>query len=278
MAWSGGSFTRTNGTYSGASVWQSDASAAIDIEADRHDTHDKDLADGINNCLTKDATNSPTAHAQWVNTNYYGAAAGSSGNYTLALSPAATAYYSGMKVAFKANHACGAGATLNVNSLGAKTLKTLNGLAIPASGIINGQLCEAVYDGTDFLLLSSLNSTSVTWTNAATGSGSMSWSTTGTASSEYFVTSWPQVYVHLAIAGTTSGTASNYIRLDVPVGLASTEAGGSLIATVNDSTKVVGMCDIDQSSGKIDIYKGDRSNFSLTTGVNLVVKGFLKAA
>lgn len=53
MAWSGGTFTRTNGAYSGAAVWQSDASASIKIRADRHDTHDLDLANGINFCLHK---------------------------------------------------------------------------------------------------------------------------------------------------------------------------------------------------------------------------------
>ena len=53
MAWSAGAFTRTNMTYSGATVWQSDAAAAIKIVASRHDLHDKDLADGINACLHK---------------------------------------------------------------------------------------------------------------------------------------------------------------------------------------------------------------------------------
>lgn len=65
MAWSGGIYTRTNGTYSGALVWSSDAAAAVKIRADRHDTHDEDLADGINNCLTKDGQNSPTANISW---------------------------------------------------------------------------------------------------------------------------------------------------------------------------------------------------------------------
>ena len=65
MAWSGGNYTRTNGTYSGALVWASDAAAAIKIRADRHDIHDEDLADGINNFLTKDGQNSPTANISW---------------------------------------------------------------------------------------------------------------------------------------------------------------------------------------------------------------------
>lgn len=65
MPWSGSSFARTNGTYIGAAVWQSDASASVKIRADRHDIHDKDLADGINACLNKNGLNSPTANINW---------------------------------------------------------------------------------------------------------------------------------------------------------------------------------------------------------------------
>ena len=53
MAWTGGTFTRTNGVYTGSSVWSNDLQASIKIVASRHDTHDKDLADGINDCLHK---------------------------------------------------------------------------------------------------------------------------------------------------------------------------------------------------------------------------------
>jgi hypothetical protein len=61
MAWNGsGAFARTNGTYNGTTVWQQDEAAAVDIEADRHDTHDQDLAAGINACLAKNGENSMT--------------------------------------------------------------------------------------------------------------------------------------------------------------------------------------------------------------------------
>lgn len=61
MAWNGsGAFTRGNGVYTGASVWQQDAAAEVDIEADRHDTHDQDLAAGINACLAKNGENAMT--------------------------------------------------------------------------------------------------------------------------------------------------------------------------------------------------------------------------
>lgn len=65
MPWSGGTYSRSNGTYSGSTVWQSDAAAAVKIRADRHDTHDQDLATGINNCLAKDGQNSPSANIGW---------------------------------------------------------------------------------------------------------------------------------------------------------------------------------------------------------------------
>lgn len=61
MAWDGsGNFNRSNGTYTGATVWQQDEVAAVDIEADRHDTHDEDLADGIEACLAKNGENAMT--------------------------------------------------------------------------------------------------------------------------------------------------------------------------------------------------------------------------
>lgn len=62
MAWQGdGTFTRSNGTNSGDETWQDDAAAGTAIRADRHDTHDQDLADGIAACLTKNNETKPTA-------------------------------------------------------------------------------------------------------------------------------------------------------------------------------------------------------------------------
>lgn len=61
MGWSGGTFTRTNGTYSGSGVWASDETNAFDIESSRHDAHDQDLATGINACLNKNGQNAMTA-------------------------------------------------------------------------------------------------------------------------------------------------------------------------------------------------------------------------
>jgi hypothetical protein len=78
MSWSGGTFTRTNGVYSGATVWFSDYSANVKIVYDRHDYHDQDLAQGINACINKNGQNSPTANIDWGGFKITGLAAGAS--------------------------------------------------------------------------------------------------------------------------------------------------------------------------------------------------------
>lgn len=62
MAWNGsGTYTRTNGTNSGPTVWADDAGDGTKITASNHDTHDEDLATAINACLTKNNETKPTA-------------------------------------------------------------------------------------------------------------------------------------------------------------------------------------------------------------------------
>lgn len=59
MPWSGGVFTRVDGS----TGWQDDAAAGIPIQADLHDTAFNDLAtDGINQTLNKNGQNAPTAN------------------------------------------------------------------------------------------------------------------------------------------------------------------------------------------------------------------------
>lgn len=63
MSWSGtGAFTRSNGTHTGSSVWTDDKNAGTKITSSNHDTHDQDLADGINACLAKNGENAMTGN------------------------------------------------------------------------------------------------------------------------------------------------------------------------------------------------------------------------
>lgn len=75
---------------------------------------------------------------------------GAANAYVVALNPAATAYTAGMVVRFKAGNANTTAATINVNSLGVKTIKTPAGGDLAANDILAGQVVTLVYDGTYF--------------------------------------------------------------------------------------------------------------------------------
>lgn len=179
MPWGSGTFTRSNGTYTGSSVWASDAGASIDIEANRHDTHDQDLAAGINACLNKDGSNAATgnldiggyrltnvgaatavsdaARASQVqnSTLMWGGTAGGTANaLTLTLTPAIGAYAAGQVFRFIAASSNTGPCTLNVNGLGIKDIKKrASNVSVSPADITAGQQYEVMYDGTRFKLL-----------------------------------------------------------------------------------------------------------------------------
>ena len=179
MGWSGDTFTRTNGTHTGTSVWQQDRDAGTKIVADRHDTNDNDLATGINTCITKDGQNAftgsanlgsqritaladGTAHTDGVNAGqiqdggliFQATDSGSADAYAIALSPAITAYVAGQEFNFKAGATSTGASTLNVNGVGVKNIKKKNDQAIAAGDIEANAIIKVVYDGTSFQMLS----------------------------------------------------------------------------------------------------------------------------
>ena len=84
----------------------------------------------------------------------YAADAGASDTYVITLNPVPAAYATGMVVRFKANTKNTGAATLNVNSLGAKTIKKDQGADLADNDIAASQIVEVIYDGTNFQLLS----------------------------------------------------------------------------------------------------------------------------
>ena len=84
---------------------------------------------------------------------------GSANAYVVALSPVPAAYSVGMVVRFVASFANTAAATVNVNALGAKNIYKItptNIAALSGGEIQIGQFVEAVYDGTQFQVVSPL--------------------------------------------------------------------------------------------------------------------------
>lgn len=89
----------------------------------------------------------------------YGVTTGSANAYILALSPVPTAYKAGQTIRFTTNFANTGSATINVNSLGAKTLQ-LNGSALTSGQLANGATYQATYDGANFQISSPVSGSS----------------------------------------------------------------------------------------------------------------------
>jgi hypothetical protein len=171
MGWSGGTFTRVHD-------WTTDEGSAIDIEASRMDAEDDNFESGINACIHKGGTNTPTANLPMGGyrhtgvddaaalTDYASAAdvidqhlvyyadTGSANAYAITPSPAITAYAAGQKFAFKAGNDNTGASTLDVNSLGTKSIVDVTGTAVGANDIRQDGIYEVVYDGTSFQLMS----------------------------------------------------------------------------------------------------------------------------
>ena len=96
-----------------------------------------------------------------VQTYDYAADAGGTDTYAITVAPIPTAYVTGQVFRFKANTANTGTATLNVNSLGALTLKKPSAsgyTALETGDILANQLVEVMYNGTDAIVTSTLSS------------------------------------------------------------------------------------------------------------------------
>lgn len=89
----------------------------------------------------------------------YAADAQASDAYAILLDPAPSAYAAGQEFSFKANTANTGAASLNVNSLGAKTLKKFTDQDLATGDIEAGSIVKVVYDGTNFQVISILAAT-----------------------------------------------------------------------------------------------------------------------
>lgn len=89
------------------------------------------------------------------NSSYtYAADAQVSDAYAITVSPAPSAYAAGQRWLFKANTANTGAASLNVNSLGAVTIKKNTDQDLATGDIEAGSIVEVVHDGTNFQMVS----------------------------------------------------------------------------------------------------------------------------
>lgn len=82
----------------------------------------------------------------------YATSTGSANAYILAIDAQLSALAAGDVVKFKANFTNTGAATINVNSIGVKSIKHNANEAIIAGSIISGEIITLTYDGTNFLM------------------------------------------------------------------------------------------------------------------------------
>ena len=212
MAWNGsGNFQRTNGSFSGSAVWEDDANAGFDIVDSRHDTHDQDLAQGINNCLTKDGQNSPTADLNMNTYKHTNVGDGSARNHyatvgqlqdqavqalssvggtqnaiTATTIPAISAYVTGARYTFKAVSSNTGATTLKIGT-GSVLAIQWRGAALTGGEIAANAWHTVVYDGSLFQLLNPVNVTGPIW-GGTTGGTSTAFTLTPTPSISTYAT------------------------------------------------------------------------------------------
>lgn len=88
----------------------------------------------------------------------YCADAGANDAYTCSISPPLTAYTDGMVVVFKPNTSNTGAASININSLGAKTIVTAANATLADNDLTAGRRYLLFYDGTSFRMAQDLNS------------------------------------------------------------------------------------------------------------------------
>lgn len=88
------------------------------------------------------------------NAGDYEVAGGTGDVITLSIDAQYVAYAGGDKIRFQASAVNTGAVTINVNSLGAKTVLKHNDQALEAGDIENGQEIELIYDGTNFQMIS----------------------------------------------------------------------------------------------------------------------------
>lgn len=293
MAWSGGTFTRSNGTYTGATVWSDDDTNGFAIESTRHDTHDQDLATGINTCIAKDGQNTPSANlpmggflhtnvaAATARTHYGrmaeisdssymwgGTAGGSGGNYTASITPAPSAYVAGMTIRFIPNHVNPTGnATLNLNSLGAKDILLDNGSNyIPGGFFSSSVVYQLTYSGTVWYLSSAPARRAQAWVPSyGTQAGSFGTITTNFA--RWCNLGGSEFSIKISAIGTLSSASSNYLTFTLPY--STDNIGGDQYVpcyTFNGATEPVGFFLLVNNSTEVRVYRSASAQW--TTGAS----------
>jgi len=138
----------------------------------------------------------------------FAADAEASDAYAVTLDPAPAALFPGMMVIFTANTSNTGAATLNVNALGAESIKKKHDQDLETGDIESGQVVAVAYDGTNFQMLSPANDGEIgTWTFGVAFGGGTTGITYGSQTGRY-VRNAGKITISGYMALTSKGTAN----------------------------------------------------------------------
>lgn len=195
-----------------------------------------------------------TAPLKYAN---YAADTGAANAYAVAPVPALPGYTAGQVVILKPANAVTGASTLNVNTLGAKAVKTQDGSDLSANAMVAGGVFVLVYDGTNFILTNPATTGNFL---LAKGTAVASASTTdiGAANSDYVEVSGTTTITAL---GTSTGR--NHVWVKFQSALTLTHNATSLILP---------------TGANITTAAGDVAEFVRVTGGNWQCLGYHPAS
>ena len=197
--------------------------------------------------------------------------------YAITLTPAPAAYATGQVFHFTANTANTGAATLNVNSLGAKTIVKRGSSTLADNDIKAGQAVTVIYDGTNFQMQSQLG-------NAPSGSGDMvladvqvvtglkTFGTAGGAVGKFALAGSTSGSTVVDASATASGTITIPAATDTLVGKATTDTltNKSIDADgTGNSITNIDVAEIKSTSGLLEgiiFFKDGNGTDTITTG------------
>ena len=227
-----------------------------------------DLASGLTTALTKDGQTTPTANIPMGTFKITGLGAGSAatdaaqygqlqagatkiatvtGTDTLTgtLTPALAAYATGNLFSFVAANTNTGATTININSLGAKSITKSGSTALVAGDIVSGQVYLIEYDGTRFQLINPSASSVSSITFGSTGL------TPSTATSGAVTVAGTLAVANGGTGVTTSTGSGNNVLSTSPTlvtPVLGTPTSGTLSSCTVDGTNSVGFLNIPQNS------------------------------
>jgi len=219
-----------------------------------------DLATGLSTCITKDGQTTPTANIPMGNNKITGLAAGTaatdaanlsqaqstaaklltvSGTDTITASgsPTVAAYSTGASYYFSPANTNTGAVTINIDSLGAKSITKNGTTALAAGDLTAGKVVVVVYDGTQFQLVNPQQVTGqLSGSNTAIGASALSSVTSGTVSSAFgyealkLLTSgtWNTGVGYQAGKNITTGGANTFVGYVAGTGVSTASASVAL--------------------------------------------------